>query len=257
MGNAEGLSMALRLVLMGIVAGAGLTLPDVRGLDDWTLAAQDWMGTYEGAGEDQVQVDEGAFVFDADAIGWPPVTPIAPATTVARDKLPAGVASDRLFGEVQDRMVHEFASGPVETEVTALEAPIIGRRAGIADLIAPPTKPASSELEESLDRDRAFASVVESMAAAFVIDRVLDENTAPRAVPPFESLEVGADFSTGEADSLNHGAEGIGVVAPEVGRPAGHGMRGSQFSRALRLTREAVFAWANLLHGPADVTSSR
>lgn len=249
--------MALRLVLMGIVAGAGLTLPDARELDDWTRTAQDWMGTYGGAREDQGQVDEGAFAFDAETVDWPPVMPIAPATTVARDTRPACVDSDRLFGEVQDRMVHEFARGPVEAEVTVLEAPISGPWASIADLIAPLTKPTSSELEGSLDRDRAFASVVESMAAAFVIDRALDEDTAPRAVPPFESLEVGEDFSTGEAGSLNHGAEGIGIVAPEVGRPAGHGMRGSQFSRALRLTREAVFAWANLLHGPADVTSSR
>jgi hypothetical protein len=250
--------MALRLVLMGIVAGAGLTLPDARELDEWTRTAQDRMCTYGGAGEDQSRVDEGAFAFDAETVDWPPVMPIAPATTVARDPRPACVASDQLFGEVQDRMVHEFARGPVETEVTVLEAPISGPWASIADLIAPLTKPASSELEESLDRDRAFASVVESMAAAFVIDRGLDdEDTAPRAVPPFESLELGEDFSTGEAGSPNHGAEGIGIVDPEVGRPARHGMRGSQFSRALRLTREAVFAWADLLHGPADVTSSR
>ena len=64
--------MVLRVALMGIVAGVGLTLPDAREPDDWTRAAQDWMGTYRGAGEDQVQVDEGVFVFDADAVGRPP-----------------------------------------------------------------------------------------------------------------------------------------------------------------------------------------
>ena len=209
------------------------------------------------AGEDQVQVDEGVFVFDADAVGWPPVMPVARATPVARDTRPARDESDRLFGEVQDRMVHEFARGPVVTEVAALEAPKIGPRASIADLIALPTGPASSELEESLDRDRAFASVVESIAAAFVTDRVLDENTAARAAPPFVPMEVGDDLYTGEAYTLNREAEGIGIVAPEVGRPAGRDMRGSQFSHALRLTREAMFAWANLLHGPAVVTISR
>ena len=249
--------MVLRVALMGIVAGVGLTLPDAREPDDWTRAAQDWMGTYRGAGEDQVQVDEGVFVFDADVVGRPPVMPVAPATPVARETRSARDESDRRFSEVQDQMAREFARGSVETEVTALEAPKIGPQASIADLIAPPTGPASSEIEESLDRDRAFASVVESMAVAFVIDRVLNENTAPRAVPPFESLEVGEDPYAGEACALNRGAEGIGIVAPEVGRPAGRDIRGSQFSHALRLTREAVFAWANLLHGPAVVTISR
>ena len=242
------------------------------------------MGTYPGAGEDQVQDDEGAFVFDADAVGRPLVIPVAPATPVARDTRPARDESDRLFGEVQDRMAHEFARGSVEPEVTALEVPIIGPRASIAKRIAPPTEPGSSELEESIDRDRAFATVVELMASAFAIDRVLDENTAPRAVPPFEPLEVGEDLSTGEAPPRNRGAEEVGIVAPEVDRSEGRDVRGSQslchkpeflaknrgfpgetptygtdsqLSHALRLTREAMFAWANLLHGPAVVTISR
>ena len=74
----------------------------------------------------------------------------------------------------------------------------------------------------------------------------------------FEPMVVGDDLYVGVAYSLNRASEGLDLAsesptmqAPAVASPA------SQLSVALRLTREAVYAWSNLLHGPAVVAISR
>ena len=77
-------------------------------------------------------------------------------------------------------------------------------------------------------------------------------------------MVVGDDLYVGVAYSLNRDAEGLGLgseaspPAPaERGSEPAVASRVSQLSDALRLTREAVYAWSNLLHGPAVVAISR
>ena len=66
-------------------------------------------------------------------------------------------------------------------------------------------------------------------------------------------MEVGADLYPGVAFALNREAEGLQHDSPATAEPAGSGNR---LTQAVRLTREAVQAWANLLHGPAVVVIS-
>ena len=64
--------------------------------------------------------------------------------------------------------------------------------------------------------------------------------------------------------SCNRASEGLGLTSGGPGcvspsdRGSEHALasRVSQLSVALRLTREAVYAWSNLLHGPAIVSRS-
>ena len=88
-------------------------------------------------------------------------------------------------------------------------------------------------------------------------------------MPAVGSVEVGDDLYSGEAYTLNRESEGTGAsatatVAAPVLSPNEVAMEAPQppapkerWTRAIRLTREAVDAWANLLHGPAIVTIER
>ena len=76
-------------------------------------------------------------------------------------------------------------------------------------------------------------------------------------------MVVGDDLYVGVAYSLNRASEGLGLASEDFvsalarrSEPA-VASRVSQLSVALRLTREAVYAWSNLLHGPAVVAISR
>ncbi len=153
-------------------------------------------------------------------------------------------------------MADEFAQRPDRSEAPSVAVPVGLLSATTADLLTPSPEPTPSDLDEWLDRDRAFASVVDAMATEFATERILVEGLASGASPQLEPLELGDDFDTLEAYALNRAAEGIGFVAPEAKRPAARNSRGSRFTNAIRLTREAVFAWANLLHGPAVVAIS-
>jgi hypothetical protein len=79
--------------------------------------------------------------------------------------------------------------------------------------------------------------------------------------PRFEPLEVGQDFQTGLAYELNRGHDGTRL-------PATSGIKAAKatssmplppgdLTRAMELTREAVYAWYTVFTGPAIVTASQ
>lgn len=73
--------MALRLVLVGVVASLGLTLPSREALDAWTRSGQAWMNARLAEWESRRPVDENAFVYVADAVE--PTNPVRVASNAA------------------------------------------------------------------------------------------------------------------------------------------------------------------------------
>jgi len=85
----------------------------------------------------------------------------------------------------------------------------------------------------------------------------LAEASARREVR-YELMVVGDDLYVGVAYALNRASEGLGLASEGfISQEPAAASRVSQLSVALRLTREAVYAWSNLLHGPAVVAISR
>jgi hypothetical protein len=81
------------------------------------------------------------------------------------------------------------------------------------------------------------------------------------ATPRFEPLEVSCDYYMGTAFELNFRNDGLSIPAESAVEtaktdvPAPHS--GRDLSRAVKLTRDAVYAWVNVFTGPALVTVSQ
>jgi hypothetical protein len=212
-----------------------------------------------------------------------PETPAVPAPTTP-------VVSDSDFAAIVDEQATTFAR---EETVQAVSKPdtLVREEKGTESVelsevlaIAPPTEPAPVEAEVTSNLDVAFGmvmegvvaelatdaalgdpapgdeeflAVVEEMSASFAEDTtrlVAEGDELRQAEPSFEPLEVGDDIYSGEAYALNRGAEGI--AAPATAPASEPENVDERLTNAVRLTREAVFAWASLLHGPAVVTIS-
>ena len=84
---------------------------------------------------------------------------------------------------------------------------------------------------------------------------------APAPVVRFEPLKVGSQLSVGIAHELNRRNEGLQLsapafpTAPRVATSTPHPTR--ELNRAVKLTRDAVYAWVNVFTGPALVTVSQ
>jgi hypothetical protein len=146
------------------------------------------------------------------------------------------------------------ATEPTPTEPTPTQA------------TAPPSSAARAEAI-----DLVFDAVQDEMAASFASDLIpvepapkallaeAETKVAPIEAPEFDPMEVGDDLYPGLAFALNREAEGVVIAppAPAASRsehPAPAASRSEQWAQAIRLTREAAYAWANLLHGSAVVT---
>lgn len=262
--------MALRLILVGLVAGLGLSLPSRRDLDALGRSAQRWVNTRLAEWDAGTTVEEGSYVLIAE-----PVTASPGAAAVP-------LASDQEFAVVMDEMVAAFAHAEVadrsreQAEPTAEIAPVEASR---SLAIALPTEPAA---EESDRTDLAFDAVMDETVATFAAglaapagrtvakldirawaeelamllatDALIHGEVGPPPTPvaSYEPLEIGENLYPGEAYALNQLSEGL---AEPVG-PAVEEARAaeSRLTHAMRLTREAVVAWGSLLHGPAVVT---
>jgi hypothetical protein len=125
---------------------------------------------------------------------------------------------------------------------------------------AAPAAPAPDLPEQTaLDADSEFDAVVEEMVADFARQETPVVVAEPTGT--FEPYPLCDDLYPGLAYELNRQAEGLDIDAAEVDAPppgpAPSETAGNQLSTAVRLTREAVFAWINLLQSPALVTISR
>lgn len=133
-------------------------------------------------------------------------------------------------------------AGDEPTPLAALDLPAVEPLAEV---------PSVPEVGDALDL--AFDGVQNEMLDRFARDaEVLAQRQEPSQVQPLapdEARETGA----GEAVAL----DGTEDDAPPSGPAETAGMRESRLTNAVRLTREAMVAWASLLHGPAVVTISR
>ena len=237
--------MALRLVLVGAVAGLGLSLPTEGEFDTWVYRAQGWMNARLADWDASSAAAQGRSVF---VPGVGAETPPASKPDEGREQIPTPVRAlaaeiDAAFDAVQDEMVAGFAADLVPAE-------------SVAETRLAAAEPTSlSELERT---GAAFDAVQDEMVAGFAADLVpAPPAEAPALVeaPRLEPLEVDDDLYPGPAFALNREAEGLvnSATAPGAEAPS----TTEKWTQAVRLTREAVYAWSNLLHGPAVVTIDR
>jgi len=109
------------------------------------------------------------------------------------------------------------------------------------------------------DSDAAFAAVVDRLATDFAVDQPQWSLNRPVV---FEPAVAPDDLYPGVAFALNREAEGWNPLNAVVVNPSGGSVdlppvHVGRLANAVRLTRDAVSAWANLLNGPAVVALTR
>jgi hypothetical protein len=236
--------MGLRLILVSAVAGLGLSLPNTDDLNAWALRVQDWMIVKLAEWDAPYPNEGGAFVFAADAFDSTAIEP-APAAAPSVQAIPEeedGAGFDAILEEI----VKGFPADPTPVPPAAKEI-----------LVENPT-----DVDETPKPGPDFDEIQEEVVAGFLADlapaqpasepavATVEPGSTPAEAPKGDSPEESDELYEGLAYSLNREAEGI-AVDQETNADAS---RTEQWVHALRLTREAVFAWANLLHGPAVVT---
>lgn len=274
----------LRLVLVGLVAALGFNWPSRRDLDTLARATERWMNDRIAAWDSQTTADSGSYVFEIAPA--PLAEPIAlnsrsePEERVEPTQGPSASTSDELFAEVQTETVAEFsqdefrrlgASRPIAWEelpspalptALAVEPPVAPEvlvsddSTGFTDSFDEPSRDAIAEfaaaevegLEPLVAVDAAFDGVLDEMVDGFDQDTSLLVKQAEvgRDTP----LERGGEFKAGDVYALNSHSDKT-PPAESVGE-AKKGKE-NRLTNAVRLTREAVVAWASLLHGPAVV----
>ncbi len=311
--------MGVRLILVSLVAGLGLTIPSASQVKQWTESAQNWVYTHLAEMDARMPADQSAFVFVADgpsvladepaaivenetapivenaqpaptepsapsasaladaqkladelaagleipyapvAVDEPAAAPApapAPSPVTVAVETPAPVINDDAFLKAQSDVIASFIADAA-VKPTPVETP----KALVAETVATPVEPIVWTSDISNDPDQALAQLVAD-AFAGVPEAVV---AAPPAAPSVEPIVVqdmeASDLAfllKTDTDWLN--APAAPIVPPVVSAPAVEEARPdlsgrvSQLGHAVRLTREAVYAWANLLHGPAVVT---
>lgn len=293
--------MGLRLILVGVVAGLGLTLPTGKQFEAWKVSAQTWMNARLAEWDEPMPADESAFVLIAEPTATaadasqPPLASETPAPEIRTESAHAETAAPEIPAASQPAVPTDLALGldlptapmPIE-ETDPKPAPAgpsttlgldgafdVAQHAVLSDFRRhQPATVATSNSEGptatgTAARSPRFGPVEldENLYAgvAYALNHGADGLTVPptdaRPSRGFEPLEVGNDLYTGVAYELNRKAEGLDPsTAPETTRLtlAQVGETKSlesadRLTHAVRLTREAMNAWANLLHGPAVV----
>ena len=181
--------MALRVLLVGLVASLGFELPTGPDLASWAKSGRAWV----------------------------------------------------------DARAAELSGLRLEAE-QALAGPTDGER---AEGPAPSTEVASSRA------DLIFEATVEAMASEFAVDLALMKEATPAeeavvVVERFQERPPAAETDPGpESESDEQASEGLAEVvpvpAPSIAPPASPASPIEKLSTAVRLTREAVNAWASLI----------
>ncbi len=267
--------MALRILLISAVASLGLTLPEEREVRTWAAEAQTWVNARlvewdarcagEGGGElllsrPHMSVSKGMArgdaVFDAAmddiVLSFSTERPTAPAREERVATLAAPTVEPMVIGEdLYTGMAYALNRASEGSDLARLA---IGEREAPAEFPSMAVaKVSPSDVTRSLSRREG--EPVQGLA----------EKASGRREGDFEPMVVGDDLYAGVAYALNRASEGIVLTAEDstsqasadCGSETSAASRVSQLSVALRLTREAVYAWSNLLHGPAVVAISR
>lgn len=199
--------MALRMILVSLVAGLGLNPTSVPRFSTWGDAARVWSSSRLARIEGQMPSGPDAFA-PPDALQNPCPTPAENVETVVD-------ASPETLTDVLKPIACNLHGAAVVAPSAAFDAP--------------------EDLYEGL---------------AYLLNR-----QAEGWRPASSDFDLGSEVGL----ALNQVSEGLTSDAGPSVRPyrTASVESGSRLTQAVRLTREAVFAWASLLHAPAVVTISR
>lgn len=248
--------MALRLVLVGVVAGLGLSLPSGEQIRTWRVSAQNWVNTRLAAWDAEMPSDENAFILieEPSAQVAEVVAPPVAGPSVLPAETSMALATDYADGlDAPSAPMALDASEPAPTVTETLDAAFLAAESETLSAFA--SEPADGAVTGALEVTRidpvAVAKVLYKKLVS-TVDRV-SRGLAQATPPPvtFEPLVVGDDLYPGVAFALNREAEGLALIGRE---DSGVERGGDRLTHAVRLTRDAVYAWANVLHGPAVVT---
>lgn len=296
--------MGLRLILVGVVAGLGLSLPSRQQIEVWRGSAQGWVCARFAERDARMPVDENAFVLIAEPAASedsaPPIAaahlpaslasaeskttlPVTEAPQTAIDTSPAELARGLdAPTPPTDENAPEIASAAIlivsDASFDAAQAALITaftldvQASKTVDVAASRPTVVENQVPAVDETDLDFTKAQAAFITSFVSDeqeRLLassseelkkESNREVRELKCFEPLFVSDFLYEGVAYALNKDAEGLNPQNP-LGPPAAtisFEVRSSpqvgSLTQAVRLTREAVHAWANLLHGPAVVT---
>jgi len=208
-----------------------------------------------------------------------PAVASAPRPAVASAPRPALASAPRpvVTSPARPALASQTSFGPMETSASLYFA---GELTPPAKSVLPtprrePTKPSATpvavrpplslpatqtrELPDDLDIEVAGELVREDDGFGAPARAAKAPVTA--ATPRFEPLEVSCDYYVGTAFELNSRNDGLSIPAESAVEtaktdvPAPHS--GRDLSRAVKLTRDAVYAWVNVFTGPALVTVSQ
>ena len=276
--------MGVRLILVSVVAGLGLTLPTTKQVTSWKGSAQSWMSARLADYDARMPADEKAFIYVADTSPFPDDQPdahtvaatkerpapaasaIAPkAASIAPEALAAGIETPTApmdlddiealtaspAGEILDVAFEEAQSETLKVFAADRESLIVlpAPAANLAAAVEPETISTTMDLNDSDDMQEGLAYLFQVETTNTADRPGAIENTAP---------EVCEDLYPGMAYALNRESEGLNPSESNDRRPAARAVEtvnsNTSLNQAVKLTREAVYAWANLLHAPAVVT---
>jgi len=197
-----------------------------------------------------------------------PVKATASRPVVATAPRPT-VASQTSFGPMETSTSLYFAGELTPPAKRGLSAPRKEPAKPSATPVAvrPPLPPRVTETRELLDDlDIEAAGELVHQEDGFGVpargERApVTKAPVAAATPRCEPLEVGYDYYVGTAFELNFRNDGLSipdeaaVLTAKADAPAPHSA--GDLSRAVKLTRDAVYAWVNVFTGPALVTVSQ
>ncbi len=194
----------------------------------------------------------------ARSLSWP--VPRPAVTSLPRPAL----ASQTSFGPMETSASLYFAGELTPPAKSVLPTPRREPTKSSATPVAvrpPLSAPATETRELPDDLDIEVAGELVRQDDGFGAPAPARKAPVTAATPGFEPLKVGCDYYVGTAFELNYRNDGLSIPAESAVHtaktdvPVPHSAR--DLSRAVKLTREAVYAWVNVFTGPALVTVSQ
>lgn len=253
--------MVLRMILVGLVAGLGLNVPAPSDFDSMAHSAQNWMNARLVEWQTLTTPADDAYVLVVEPNSTPSQSAApAPAPAPVDDAAFATVVAETIDAFAQDQLANAKPEMDQElksrdalmdemSESLAIDLPTfpdpIASDDSTPEAIAQNESPIEDHAGQNAvvadatpaDLDQQFAGAVEEMVADFEQSRLIAE-----AVEDADAVNVADADVAPNHDEIDPPATGL-ENQPE-----------NRLTTAVRLTREAVFAWASLLHGPAVVT---
>ncbi|MFO0908530.1 MAG: hypothetical protein U0794_09235 [Isosphaeraceae bacterium] len=249
--------MALRVLLVGLVAGLGLSLPTGRQIATWRDSANAWVTARLAAWDAQMPAGDDAFVFVTDSAPTDiDAASVAPALVAAETPLPETPA----ITETPATSPTQASSGAVVASTSenrpAESATICDLGREMAEDLAVPTEPTAFDDTELMPEpaptpepqpepaptpilatpavalDASFDAAMMDVVASFTADlsrptpttepAPLLAEAAPAApvapVPAYEPIAIDESFATDLACVLNRASEGLDIRRPAPAR---------------------------------------